>query len=63
MKVKATKVKCKELKAGDLFSAGNQKDWDDFMEEGVGTKVFIRTNTVCPPDQAELDIYKITLKK
>lgn len=62
-KIKTEKVKGKDLKAGDLFSCLDQKGWDEYMKIGVGSKVFVRTNTPCPENQVEEEIYRITIIK
>lgn len=62
MKIIATKIKAKELNAGDLFSIAGQDHWDNIGKLGeLGQRVFIRTETPTPPDQADEDIYRITV--
>lgn len=64
MKITATKTKAKDLEAGDLFSTANQTYWDSSKNNlSVGEKVYIRTETPTPADQAEEEIYKITIEK
>lgn len=70
MKIIATKVKCKDLQPGDLFSTVDQLHWDISMcdhchvENGVvGEKVYIRTHNPCPKDQEEDDINLIQIVK
>jgi hypothetical protein len=52
-----------EIEAGELFSIASQLEWDEFSkdEEAIGQKVFIRTNSPCPPDQANDIVYRITV--
>lgn len=60
VKIKATKVKGGELKAGDLFSTANQEYWDRIDKDiSIGEKVYIRTNTPCRKDQEGEVINKI----
>lgn len=61
--VKAKKIKAKNLKPGDLFSALGQEHWDINGYQGVGQKIYFRTDTPTPEDQANDEIYKITLKR
>lgn len=63
MKIKANLIKCKDLKAGDLFSTAGQDWWDSPSETAVGQKVYIRTAVPCPVEQAEESIYLITIEK
>lgn len=64
MKITATKIKAKELSAGDLFSTARQEYWDNIgTNYSIGERVFIRTETKCPQDQEEVDVYKITIRK
>ena len=63
MKIKATKIKGKDLKAGDLFSTADQLYWDNIESKmSIGEKVYIRTNTPCPKDQANEEIFKIVIE-
>lgn len=62
MKVTATKVKAKELKAGDLFSTAGQLYWDNCKNNhSIGEKVYIRTGEPAPVKQRENYIYRITI--
>lgn len=66
MKVVATKVKCEELKPGDLFSNVDQHYWDLAMARNaasVGERVYIRTNALCPEDQIGDEIYRIEIDR
>ena len=69
MRIIVTPVKAKDLEPGDLFTTGNQQYWDAVSlpkhETGlpVGERVFIRTPTPCPPEQAECLIYKLQIEK
>lgn len=48
MKIKATAIKGKDLKPGDLFSHLAQGWWDNIDNGSLGQKVYIRTNAPCP---------------
>jgi hypothetical protein len=64
MKITSTKVKTSSLRAGDLFSAYDQAMWDSFMgNEAIGLRVYVRTDTPCPENQANEDIYLIKVAK
>lgn len=64
MKIKVEAVKAEQLKPGDLFTRAPQIYWDYIDEnESVGEKVYVRTNTECPPDQIGVDIYRVTIIK
>jgi len=64
MKIKAIKVEASELKAGDLFSTANQTYWDNIKANlSIGEKVYIRTETPCPQDQEDDEIYKVVIEK
>lgn len=64
MKVVATLVKAKELKPGDLFSVIGPAYWENIdAKESIGEKVWLRTNTPTPPDQAEADVYLIKIEE
>ncbi len=44
MKIEATKIKAKELVAGDLFSTADQEYWNGQEDnKSLGEKVYIRT--------------------
>lgn len=69
MKVISRKVKCKHLKAGELFSTYDQAMWNALLEHpdedgriALGQKVYVRTDAPCPDDQKEFDIYRIRIK-
>ena len=62
MKIKATKIFGKDLKAGDLFFTADQSYWSNIKNnQSIGEKVYIRTEELCPKDQEEEEIYKITI--
>ena len=64
MRIIATLVKAKELEPGDLFSTAGQEYWDTVSTNlSLGEKVYLRTSTPTPADQAEVDIYKVTIEK
>lgn len=63
MKIKASLIKCKDLKAGDLFSIRGQDYWGNPSPTSVGEKVYMRTEVPCSPSQAEEPIYLITIEK
>jgi len=63
MKIKAIKIKCKDLKAGDLFSTAGSEYWDNFNPLSIGERVFIRTEVDGPKEELEDDIYKIEIEK
>ena len=66
MKIIATKIKAKELKAGDLFSNVGQLYWNNSnikAHQSIGEKVYIRTEEPCPEDQEEEEIYRIEIEK
>ena len=64
MKVKAYPVKAKELKPGDLFSTAGPIYWENIDSKySLGEKVYIRTNTPTPSDQAEEDVYYIKVEE
>lgn len=57
----ATKVCCKDLKPGDLFSTVGREYWDRFDPLSVGERVYVRTNSPCPADQTDETIFRITI--
>ena len=59
MKIKATPIKAKDLKPGDLFSTAPQLYWDKRDPNSLGEKVYMRTDAPTPKDQAEEEIYLI----
>lgn len=59
LKIKATRMKGKDLKTGDLFSTGSQFYWDHRDPKAVGEKVYLRTDVPCPPEQEEETVFKI----
>ena len=62
MKIIATTITAKDLRPGDLFSTANQTYWDLRDRNAVGEKVFIRTESACPSDQADEVIHRITVE-
>ena len=63
MIVKATKIKAKDLKAGDLFSPLSPAYWKHHNIKGsIGERVYIRTEEPCPVDQEGEETYKITIE-
>ena len=64
MRIIATAVKAKDLKPGDLFCAAGQEYFDNVVSgDFVGQKVYIRTNALCPKDQAEDETHRITIER
>lgn len=63
MRVKATAIASKDLKPGDLFSNANQFYWNNYDPLSVGQKVYIRTESTTPPDQAEDIVYLIEIER
>jgi hypothetical protein len=63
MKIIATKVKAKELKAGELFSTADQSYWDNRDKLNVGERVYIRTEGLTPKSQEDDEVYRIEIKE
>lgn len=66
MKFTATKVKGKDLKAGDLFSTAGESYWNEqnvMRNLSVGEKVYIRTEVPLPEGELEADVYKIEVEE
>jgi len=65
MRIKAEMVKTRELKAGDLFSTASDIYWEitRMNNHSLGERVYIRTDEPTPIDQANEDIYRITIIK
>lgn len=63
MRVVATICYAGELVAGELFSTASQVEWDIFASdhEAIGQKVYIRTDALCPENQAKDIVYRITI--
>ena len=59
--IQATKIKAKDLKAGDLFSTAGPSYWNNAWANGesIGEKVYMRTEKPCPLDQRDVVIYRI----
>ena len=65
MKIKAIKIKGKDLEAGDLFSSIGELYWNEKnikAHRSIAEKVYIRTEEPCPKDQEEEEIYKIEIE-
>lgn len=62
MKIKAIKVRCKDLKPGDLFSTMGSTYWDNFDPQSIGQKVYIRTEAPGPKEEMNDVIFKIEIK-
>ena len=62
MRIKAQLVKGKDLKPGDLFSIQGDSYWQHLNPLGVGEKVYIRTDTPCPLNQREMELYRIIIE-
>jgi len=61
-----TKIKGKDLRPGDLFSTMGELYWNKNninLHISLGERVYIRTETPCPKDQKDVEIYKIEIKK
>ena len=64
MKIKAEKIKAKDLKPGDLFSTEGQGYWDTIDNNlSVGERVYIRTNSPTPLGQGDDEVYRITIER
>lgn len=64
MRIKAIKIKGKDLKAGDLFSTASPLYWKYHKNNhSIGEKVYIRTEEPCPKNQENEEIYKIVIEK
>lgn len=64
MEIIATPIKAKDLQPGDLFSNVGALYWNQINTNlfgSIGEKVYLRTLEPCPDDQAEDDVYKITI--
>ena len=61
MEIKATKIKAKDLKEGDMFSTANQFYWDNRDKFAIGEKIYIRTECPCSENQKEDEVYKILI--
>lgn len=64
MRILAEAILCKDLKPGDLFSELGPSYWDKNGHESdgsVGEKVYIKTNTVCPIEDEEIQVFKIVI--
>jgi|GEM_PF-2700758 len=63
MKIVATKIKAIQLNPGDLFSTAGQEYWDSITKDKlcVGEKVYIRTVNPCPENQANEDIFRLSI--
>lgn len=67
MRIVADSCVAHELKSGQLFSTADQEEFDvDLIriregEPVVGIKVYIRTETPCPEDQAMDRVYRVRI--
>ena len=60
--IKAEAMLGGELKAGDLFSTADQEYWDGALEgPSIGERVYIRTNSPTPPQEAKVAIFRIAI--
>lgn len=64
MRIKAEKVKGKDLRPGDLFSTAGQLYWDGIeARAALAEKVYIRMDTPCPESELEVEIFRITIEE
>lgn len=64
MKIKATLIKGKDLKPGDLFSTEGPAYWDYIKANfSIGERVYIRTETPTNADDRETDVFKIEVEQ
>lgn len=65
MNIIVTKCKGKDLLPGNLFSSVGPEYWGPVMKHGssIGERVYIRTNTPCPKDQENEEIFKIEIER
>jgi hypothetical protein len=65
MQIKATQVKAKDLRPGDLFSLCSQEEWDKMLRLPflMGHKVHVRTTNPCSLDQTNTTVYRIEIIK
>lgn len=66
MRVEAKQCLLGELKDGELYSPANQRDWDMILDPPihsvvVGHRLFLRSNDVCPEEDAMLTVYRLTI--
>tara|TARA_R100001530_G_scaffold116143_2_gene83186 strand:+ start:3810 stop:4007 length:198 start_codon:yes stop_codon:yes gene_type:complete len=62
LKFQSVPVKLSELKAGDLFHSVDHQYLDDNPENGIGIKVFVRSNIPMTKKQRDEYLYKILIK-
>lgn len=63
MKFIATKIKASELQPGDMFSNVGQLYWNNVgTRHSIGERVYLRTEELCPTEQIQDEIYKITME-
>lgn len=62
MRIIATSIKGKDLKPGDLFSTAGQLYWDNYNPQSIGERVYIRTEAPTPSDDANAEIFRITIE-
>ena len=64
MRIKTTQVETQELMPGDLFSTAGSDYWDTIdLNESIGERVYIRTNTPTPDPERGLDVFKIEVEE
>jgi hypothetical protein len=65
VKIKATPIKGRDLKPGDLFSTANQDYWDNYhLNYTVGERVYIRTDAPAGYfEDQNAKVYKIEIIK
>ncbi len=64
IRITATKVRCRDLVPGDLFSGVGQEYWDKVdSSDSIGEKVYIRTNNPYEGENGEDPIYLITMSE
>lgn len=61
LKIKATRIKGKDLKPGDLFSTAGPFYWSRRDPMAIGEKVYIRTDASFGQDQEEQIVFKIEI--
>lgn len=59
LKIKAIRIKGKDLKPGELFSTAGPLYWSRRDPMAIGEKVYIRTDAPFGKDQEEQTVFKI----
>ena len=60
----ATPTTGRHLLPGDLFSVRGPEYWAEAMDrDGIGEKIFIRTNNPVLPSDADEPIYRIEIRR